>query len=74
MDSKIVLDLFKDITRIPRESGHEEQIISFLQQFAQDHALECHTDEAGNVVIIQTKQGMSSSSGKLPQDVKICLQ
>lgn len=53
MDSKIVLDLFKDITRIPRESGHEEQIISFLQQFAQDHALECHTDEAGNVVIVR---------------------
>lgn len=53
MDSEKVLDLFKEITRIPRESGHEEQIIVFLQQFARMHSLECRTDEAGNVVIIK---------------------
>ena len=53
MDSKKVLDLFREITKVPRESGHEEQIIAFLQQFARDHSLECRTDEAGNVVIIK---------------------
>ena len=53
MDSNKVLDLFREITKVPRESGHEEQIIAFLQQFARDHSLECHTDEAGNVVIIK---------------------
>ena len=53
MDSKKVLDIFREITRIPRESGHEEQIVSFLQQFAREHSLESRTDEAGNVVIVK---------------------
>ena len=53
MDSKIVLDWFREITRIPRESGHEEQITAYLQQFAREHSLESQTDEAGNVVIIK---------------------
>ena len=53
MDSNRVLEIFKDITRIPRESGHEEQIIAYLQHFASEHSLECRTDEAGNVVIVK---------------------
>lgn len=53
MDSKKVLDIFREITRIPRESGHEEQIVAFLQQFAREHSLESRTDEAGNVVIVK---------------------
>lgn len=53
MTSQRVLDIFKDITRVPRESGHEEQIIAFLQAFAADHSLECRTDSAGNVVIVK---------------------
>lgn len=53
MDSNRVLEIFKDITRVPRESGHEEQIIAFLQNFASAHSLECRTDEAGNVVIVK---------------------
>ena len=53
MDSEKVLDLFKEITQIPRESGHEEQIIAYLQEFARLHSLECRTDEAGNVVIVK---------------------
>ena len=36
MDSQKVLELFKEITRIPRESGHEEQITAYLQKFAND--------------------------------------
>lgn len=53
MTSQRVLDIFKDITRVPRESGHEEQIIAFLQAFAAEHSLECRTDSAGNVVIVK---------------------
>ena len=53
MNSEQVLDFFKEITRIPRESGHEEHIIAYLQQFAADHNLECKTDEAGNVLIVK---------------------
>lgn len=53
MDSNRVLDIFKEITRVPRESGHEELIIAYLQNFAAVHSLECRTDEAGNVVIVK---------------------
>ena len=53
LDPEKVLDLFKEITRIPRESGHEEHIIAYLQQFAESRSLECRTDEAGNVVIVR---------------------
>ena len=51
MNSEKVLSFFKEITRIPRESGHEEQIIAYLQDFAAKNGLECKTDEAGNVLI-----------------------
>ena len=53
MNSEKVLSYFKEITKIPRESGHEEHIIAYLQQFAADNSLECKTDEAGNVLIVK---------------------
>ena len=51
MNSEKVLSFFKEITKIPRESGHEEHIIAYLQNFAAENNLECKTDEAGNVLI-----------------------
>lgn len=51
MNSESVLDIFREITRIPRESGHEEKMIEFLQKFAAEHNLACKTDATGNVVI-----------------------
>ena len=51
MNTEKVLSFFKEITKIPRESGHEEHIIAYLQKFAADNGLECKTDEAGNVLI-----------------------
>ncbi len=53
MNSETVLSFFKEITKIPRESGHEEHIIAYLQKFAADRSLECRTDEAGNVLIVK---------------------
>lgn len=53
MTSERVLDIFKDITKVPRESGHEELIIAYLQNFAANHNLECKIDQAGNVLIIK---------------------
>ena len=54
MNSEKVLSFFKEITKIPRESGHEEHIIAYLQQFAAEHSLECKTDKAGNVLITKS--------------------
>lgn len=51
MDAQTVLNYFKEITRIPRESGHEEPMIAYLQEFAQTHRLPCKTDKTGNVLI-----------------------
>lgn len=53
MNSEKVLSFFKEITEIPRESGHEEHIIAYLQKFAADRNLECRTDDAGNVLIVK---------------------
>ena len=53
MDSASVLDFFKEITRIPRESGHEGPMTAWLQRFAADRHLECRTDKTGNVVIVK---------------------
>ncbi len=53
MNSEKVLSFFKEITSIPRESGHEEHIIAYLQEFAAKNNLECKTDEAGNVLIVK---------------------
>jgi dipeptidase D len=51
--SQKVLEIFKDITRVPRESGHEEHITAYLQRFAADRGLECKTDATGNVLIVK---------------------
>ena len=53
MNSEKVLEIFKEITRIPRESGHEEQIIAWLMDFARVRGLGCKRDEAGNVLIVK---------------------
>ena len=53
MNSETILSYFKEITQIPRESGHEEHIIAYLQKFAADHNLQCKTDAAGNVLIVK---------------------
>ncbi len=54
MTKDIILGYFEEITRIPRESGHEEHIIAYLQKFAADHNLDCRTDEVGNVLITKS--------------------
>lgn len=51
MTSERVLDIFKEITTIPRESGHEGPMTAYLQNWAAAHSLACKTDETGNVLI-----------------------
>jgi len=59
MTTEDILSIFKEITTIPRESGNEQHIIAYLQNFAKTHNLQCKTDKAGNVLI--TKE---ASKGK----------
>ena len=51
MNSEKILSIFKEITRIPRESGHEAKIVEYLVNFAKEHGLEYKTDDVNNVVI-----------------------
>ena len=48
---KAVFDYFAQINKVPRPSKHEEKMIEFLRQFAQDEGLAFKTDECGNVLI-----------------------
>ncbi|MCL2727610.1 MAG: aminoacyl-histidine dipeptidase [Bacteroidales bacterium] len=53
LEPKSVFSLFRDICAIPRESGHEELICAYLQNFAKERGLKYATDPAGNVVIFK---------------------
>jgi len=51
MNSEKVLDFFKEITKIPRESGHEEKIGAYLEEFAAKRNLAFKKDAFGNILI-----------------------
>jgi len=46
-----VLDWFIEISKIPRESGHEELISNYIMNFARERNLEAHKDKFNNVLI-----------------------
>lgn len=49
--TKQILDLFEEISAIPRCSKHEEKIGAFLQEWGKKHGLQVKTDKVGNVLI-----------------------
>ena len=51
MNSQKVLDIFKEITTIPRESGHEEAMTRWLLDWAAARGLGFKSDSTGNVLI-----------------------
>ncbi|NLW22179.1 MAG: aminoacyl-histidine dipeptidase [Tissierellia bacterium] len=51
LNSEKVLDYFKEISKIPRETGKEKEISDFLVNFARERNLEVVQDEVYNVVI-----------------------
>lgn len=44
---------FDEITKVPRPSCHEEQIRTYLLDFAKKHNITAKTDEVGNVVMVK---------------------
>lgn len=53
MNSSRVLEIFKEITTIPRESGHEEKITAWLMNWAKSHGFEAKEDDVHNVCIVK---------------------
>ena len=51
IESKEVFKWFEEISKIPRESGHEKEISDFLVQFAKERNFEVHRDSVNNVII-----------------------
>jgi len=61
MESQKVLSYFSEICKIPRESGHEEMIVAYLENFAKENSLEYKIDTSGNIVISkEATPGMES--------------
>lgn len=48
---------FEALTRIPRGSKNEAQVLEFLRTFASQRELEFREDEAGNIVILRPGSG-----------------
>ena len=46
-----VFKYFKEISDVPRASGHTEKISAYLANFAKERELEYYQDESGNVII-----------------------
>ena len=51
LEPQIVLEIFEEISRIPRASGHEEEISDWLVAFADKYHLSSIQDKKGNVLI-----------------------
>lgn len=51
LEPKRVMEIFDEITQVPRPSKKEEKIRQYLLDFAKKHDLTVKTDEVGNVVI-----------------------
>ena len=53
LEPKTLWKHFEDITKIPRPSKHEERILKFLKNFADERNLETREDDTGNIVIVR---------------------
>jgi dipeptidase D len=51
LNPQLVWKYFEEITRIPRPSGKEEKIISFITSFAEENKFDYSKDTTGNIVI-----------------------
>ncbi len=51
LEPKEVWKNFVELTKIPRPSKKEAQIIKFMEDWAEKHGLEHMTDEVGNVIV-----------------------
>lgn len=49
--AETVLGYFYDISQIPRQSGNNRQISTYLLHFAQELGLKSHVDDSGNVIV-----------------------
>ncbi|UCH15864.1 MAG: aminoacyl-histidine dipeptidase [Bacteroidales bacterium] len=68
LQPKAIWSYFDEILKIPRPSGKEGKIISFLMEFAEKHKLDVKQDQAGNVLI------RKAASVNFENRKSVCLQ
>jgi len=51
LNPKRIWNHFYDLTRIPRPSGHEQQVIEHIKQFAGQLSLDYKIDTTGNIIV-----------------------
>lgn len=51
-------EFFKEILTIPRASGNEDRITSFLEDFAEKNNLSCYRDSSNNIIIRKEGNGL----------------
>ncbi|SFP93499.1 dipeptidase D [Lachnospiraceae bacterium XBB1006] len=44
---------FEELSKIPRGSGNTKAVSDYCVNFAKEHGLECHQDDANNIIIIK---------------------
>ena len=54
---ELVWKHFEDITKIPRPSKHEERILEYLKNFANERSFEMREDSTGNIVVLRPGSG-----------------
>ena len=62
LEPKTLWKHFEDIAKIPRPSKHEERILKFLKNFADERNLETREDNTGNIVILRSGSGGGEKS------------
>lgn len=53
LNPRIVWSFFEEITKVPRPSKKEGQIIAYLQKFAAERGFACKSDSIGNLLIMK---------------------
>ncbi|MEA1914158.1 MAG: aminoacyl-histidine dipeptidase, partial [Campylobacterota bacterium] len=48
-----IIELFKQITAIPRCSKNHQPFIQFMQEFSQTHGYVCKTDKVHNILCVK---------------------
>jgi len=51
------IPVVETLTKIPRPSTHEEKILQYLRNFAEERNLEMREDSTGNIVILRPGSG-----------------
>mgnify|MGYP002852905159 CR=1 FL=1 len=64
LEPKAIWQRFDEITKVPRPSKHEEQMVAFIENFAKQHSLPYKKDKCGNIVI--TKAATAGCENRKP--------